>query len=74
MFLPASWGNGYATEACAAALGWFAAALPGEPLVLTTRVANESSLRLAKRLGFTEVERFDAFGAEQWFGVLEPAS
>ena len=26
-------------------------------------------MRLAAKLGFTEVERFEEFGAEQWFGV-----
>ncbi len=26
MLLPGAWGSGYATEACAAALDWFAAA------------------------------------------------
>ena len=35
MFLPQAWGYGYATEACAAALDWFADTLPGEPVVLT---------------------------------------
>jgi hypothetical protein len=25
-------------------------------------------MRLAAKLGFTEVERFEAYGAEQWFG------
>jgi RimJ/RimL family protein N-acetyltransferase len=52
-------------------LGWIDATLPGEPVVLTTQVANERSLRLARRLGFVEVERFTAYGAEQWFGHLE---
>ncbi|ANZ41383.1 GNAT family N-acetyltransferase [Lentzea guizhouensis] len=74
LFLPSSWGNGYASEACAAAMRWFAATLPGEPLVLTTQVANESSLRLALKLGFTEVERFEWYDAEQWFGVWSPVS
>jgi RimJ/RimL family protein N-acetyltransferase len=69
MFLPEAWGHGYAAESCAAALGWFAAALPGEPVVLTTQTANERSMRLAARLGFTEMERFEEYGAEQWFGV-----
>jgi RimJ/RimL family protein N-acetyltransferase len=73
LFLPSAWGSGYATEACTAALGWFAAALPGEPVVLTTQLANGSSWRLATRLGFTEVERFEWFDAEQWFGVWDPA-
>ncbi|RJL35759.1 GNAT family N-acetyltransferase [Bailinhaonella thermotolerans] len=69
LFLPQAWGRGYAAEACAAALGWFAAALPGEPVVLCTQTANERARRLAVKLGFTEVERFEEYGAEQWFGV-----
>jgi RimJ/RimL family protein N-acetyltransferase len=69
MFLPEAWGCGYAAEACAAALDWFAGALPSEPVALYTQTANDRSMRLAAKLGFTEVERFDAYGAEQWFGV-----
>ena len=69
MFLPEAWGRGYATEACAAALDWFAGALPAEPVVLCTQTANDRSMRLAAKLGFTEVERFEEFDAEQWFGV-----
>ncbi|WP_406453250.1 GNAT family N-acetyltransferase [Streptomyces sp. NBC_00876] len=69
LFLPEAWGRGYATEACAAALDWFTGALPGEPVVLYTQTANLGSMRLAAKLGFTEVERFEAYGAEQWFGV-----
>lgn len=68
-FLPETWGTGIATEATRAVLGWIEETLPGEPVVLTTQVANERSLRLAQRLGFDEVERFSAYGAEQWFGV-----
>ncbi len=69
LFLPQAWGFGYAAEACAAALDWCAAALPSEPVVLCTQTANAPSMRLAAKLGFTEVERFEEFGAEQWFGV-----
>ncbi|MFJ8539967.1 GNAT family N-acetyltransferase [Streptomyces sp. NPDC093591] len=69
MVLPRAWGRGYAAEACAAALGWFTDALPGEPVVLCTRSANDRAMRLAAKLGFTEVERFEEYGAEQWFGV-----
>ena len=69
MFLPAAWGYGYAAEACAAALDWLADALPGEPVVLCTQTANDRSMRLAAKLGFSEVERFEEYGAEQWFGV-----
>ncbi|HYQ65369.1 GNAT family N-acetyltransferase [Actinophytocola sp.] len=74
LFLPAAWGFGYTAEACAAALGWFAGALPGEPVVLCTQTANDRSVRLAAKLGFTEVERFEEFGAEQWFGVWSPVT
>jgi RimJ/RimL family protein N-acetyltransferase len=69
LFLPRAWGFGYAAEACAAALGWFAGAVPGEPVVLFTRTANARSMRLAAKLGFTEAERYEAYGAEQWYGM-----
>jgi RimJ/RimL family protein N-acetyltransferase len=72
LFLPDAWGFGYATEACAAALGWLAGALPGESAVLCTQTANDRSMRLAAKLGFTEVERFEEYGAEQWLGVWTP--
>ncbi|MER6914993.1 GNAT family N-acetyltransferase [Streptomyces sp. NPDC000594] len=74
LFLPQAWGRGYAAEACAAALHWFADALPGEPVVLATQTANVSSMRLAAKLGFIEAERFEAYGAEQWFGIWSPAA
>jgi RimJ/RimL family protein N-acetyltransferase len=69
MFLPRSWGFGHAAEACAAALDWFADTLPGEPVVLTTQIANQRSMRVAAKLGFIEVERFEEYDAQQWFGV-----
>ncbi|MFF2543870.1 GNAT family N-acetyltransferase [Kitasatospora sp. NPDC058063] len=72
LFLPRAWGRGYAAEACAAALDWFAGVLPGEPVVLATQTANLPSMRLAAKLGFTEVERFEAFGADQWLGLWSP--
>jgi RimJ/RimL family protein N-acetyltransferase len=72
LFLPHAWGSGYASEACAAALRWFDSALPGEPVALATRTDNVSSMRLAAKLGFTEVERFHAWDAEQWLGLRPP--
>jgi RimJ/RimL family protein N-acetyltransferase len=74
LLLPEAWGHGYATEACAAVLAWFADALPGEPVVLCTRTANARSMRLAERLGFAEVRRFEEWGAEQWMGVWSPVA
>ncbi|MFF9075651.1 GNAT family N-acetyltransferase [Streptomyces sp. NPDC014872] len=74
LFLPEAWGYGYAAEACAAVLGWFADALPGEPVVLCTQTANDRSMRLAAKLGFTEVQRYEAWGAEQWMGVWSPGT
>ncbi len=74
MFLPHAWGSGYATEACAAALQWFASALPGEPVVLCSQSANDQSVRVAAKLGFIEADRFEEYGAEQWFGVWSAAS
>lgn len=74
LFLPQAWGFGYAAESCAAALDWIVGALPGEPVVLTTQTANVGSMRLAAKLGFTEVERFEAWDAEQWLGVRSPVT
>jgi RimJ/RimL family protein N-acetyltransferase len=74
LFLPRAWGFGYAAEACAAALDWFDGVLPGEPVVLTTQSANVGSMRLAAKLGFTEVERFQAWDAEQWLGLRSPVT
>jgi RimJ/RimL family protein N-acetyltransferase len=74
LFLPRVWGFGYAAEACAAALGWLDGVLPGELVVLTTQTANARSMRLAAKLGFTEVERFEAWDAEQWLGLRSTAA
>ncbi|MGO4593610.1 GNAT family N-acetyltransferase [Leifsonia sp. 2TAF2] len=75
LFLPEAWGHGYATEACAAAMAWFRAAAPQEPLVVSTQLANEASLRVIEKLGFVELERNEEWGAAQWFGAwLPPAA
>ncbi|MEV7896382.1 GNAT family N-acetyltransferase [Streptomyces cyaneofuscatus] len=74
LFLPRAWGFGYASEACSAALGWLEGVLPGEPVVLATQTANVGSMRLAAKLGFTEVERFRAWDADQWLGLRSPGS
>jgi RimJ/RimL family protein N-acetyltransferase len=73
LFLRRAWGFGYAAEACAAALDWLDSVLPSEPVVLATQTANVGSMRLAAKLGFTEVERFQAWDAEQRLGLGSPA-
>jgi RimJ/RimL family protein N-acetyltransferase len=69
MLLPQAWGFGYAVEASAAALDWFGGVFPGESVVLCTQTANDQSMRVAAKLGFAEVKRFEEYGAEQWLGV-----
>lgn len=70
-FLPAHWGQVYATEAVTAALDWASRSLTDRDVIVCTQVANERSLRLARRLGFREVIRFDQFGAPQWLGTRD---
>jgi hypothetical protein len=41
-------------------------------VVLATQTANVASMRLAAKLRFVEVERFQAWGAEQWLGRRSP--
>ena len=47
LFLPHAWGRGYATEACTAALGWFADTHPGAAAMLrhAHRAVRCSSMR-----------------------------
>ncbi|ROR91036.1 GNAT family N-acetyltransferase [Nocardioides aurantiacus] len=70
--VPDEWGHGYAAEAVTAALDWVEGALPGEPVVLCTQTANLASMRVAERVGFVEVGRFEEFDATQWLGVHRP--
>jgi hypothetical protein len=35
---------------------------------------NARSMRLAAKLGFIEAGRFEAWGAEQWFGLWSPVT
>jgi len=67
-FLPSHWGQGYATEAVTAVLDWAAQSLADHDVIVCTQLANERSLRLAHRLGFREIARFETFGATQWLG------
>jgi RimJ/RimL family protein N-acetyltransferase len=66
-----AWGNGFAFEAATALLQAAADELPDQPVVLVTQSANERSLKLATRLGFTVADTFDQFDAQQTLGVAQ---
>ena len=61
--------QGYATELVAAVLNSAAQLLAECDVIVYTQLANERSVRLARRLGFREVTRFDQFGRTQWLGL-----
>ena len=50
-------GWGYATEAMTAAIGWADAAVPGRRMTCIIDPDNLPSIRVAQRLGFTEMAR-----------------
>jgi RimJ/RimL family protein N-acetyltransferase len=52
IFSPEGQGQGYATEAGTAALGWFDAAIGAVSIPAIIDIDNASSMRLAERLGF----------------------
>ncbi|MDV6263920.1 GNAT family N-acetyltransferase [Rhodococcoides yunnanense] len=53
-FRPEVWGRGYATEAAQAIVNFRARELPMVPMVASVNKANESSVRVAERIGFTD--------------------
>jgi RimJ/RimL family protein N-acetyltransferase len=57
-----SWGRGYATESASACLAAGLAELPTERIIAVVDEANESSLRVAGRIGMRRVERIHAHG------------
>jgi RimJ/RimL family protein N-acetyltransferase len=65
LFLPEYWGRGLAFEAVGALLRWVSETCTDKEIVAVTQTANERSVRLLARLGFTERQRMEEFGAEQ---------
>lgn len=55
-------------------LGYWHGVLPGEPVASPPQTAIAGSMCLAAKLGFTEVERFQAWDAEQWLGLRSPVT
>lgn len=58
-FAPATWGNGYATEAARAVVNWAAARAPERPLIARIRPGNAGSIRVATRIGLTRAAHLD---------------
>jgi RimJ/RimL family protein N-acetyltransferase len=70
LLLPEHWGRGLAGEAVRALLTWAPHAFPADDHVIAvTQTANQRSLALLARLGFTERERFVEYDAEQVLAV-----
>jgi [ribosomal protein S5]-alanine N-acetyltransferase len=57
VFHPGTWGRGYATEGCRAAMGHLFGPLAADGILTGTRPENERSVRLLVRLGLAEVAR-----------------
>ena len=64
---PEHWGNGYATEAVTAILGFGFRELSLHRIEARCVTANERSVRLLERLGFTEEERLPAGGVSRGY-------
>jgi [ribosomal protein S5]-alanine N-acetyltransferase len=61
---PPAWGDGVATEAATAVLGWATAHMPDHPVIARVRPDNIASIRVAQRAGLRRDERLDADGED----------
>jgi ribosomal-protein-alanine N-acetyltransferase len=67
VFHPGYHGQGYATEACRAAVGYVFGPLAADRILTGTYPDNEESIKLLKRLGLKEVARGEyAISKEEW--------
>jgi histidinol-phosphate aminotransferase len=69
---PNVWGRGYAPEMVVAAVGWARQTLPELPVTIITPTSNTAAIRVAAKLGFTEVRRAYFQGALSCFFELPP--
>ena len=74
VFRPHAWGQGYASEAARLLLRYAAGELADQPVVIITQTANRASLRLAERLGFSVVAKFEQYDAEQALATAQLAT
>lgn len=64
IFARRAWGQGLASEAARAALGWFDAGFPGRRVACMINETNLPSLAVADKLGFVRYGAEDDHGAE----------
>jgi hypothetical protein len=57
------------SDRCGLALRAAAGELPDQPVLIVTQAANDSSRKLARRLGFHKVSQFEEFDARQVLAV-----
>jgi RimJ/RimL family protein N-acetyltransferase len=63
-FAPAAWGQGFATEAATAVVGWSVSAVPELPLIARVRPENLPSQHVALRAGLRRAEHLDGPGCD----------
>jgi RimJ/RimL family protein N-acetyltransferase len=74
VFHPGYHGQGYATEACRAAMGYLFDELAVDGILTGTHPDNEASVRLLERLGLRAVTRGEyAISREEWSALQQGA-
>ncbi|MBM0236319.1 GNAT family N-acetyltransferase [Micromonospora sp. ATA32] len=61
---PAAWGEGVATEAAVAVVGWASAHRPDHPVIARVRPENAASQRVAAKAGLHRAEHLDSPGED----------
>lgn len=61
---PSAWGDGVATEAATAVVGWATSHVPGQPVIARVRPANTASQRVAQRIGLHRAQHLDTEGED----------
>ncbi len=61
---PAAWGNGVATEAATAVVGWATTHLPDRPIIARVRPDNVASAAVARRAGLQRAAHLDTAGED----------
>ena len=75
VFHPGYHGQGYATEACHAAMAHVFGSLAADSILTGTNPENAESIRLLKKLGLKEVTRGEfALSKEEWATLIHPGS